>query len=66
MQPIDFKMINNTKRIAETKLNLHRTKGEKSPLSIFEVADLMDVINRADAMSATNNEPSIFHSMAYN
>jgi hypothetical protein len=59
-------MINNTKKVAETKLNRHRLEGKKSGLSIFDVADLMDVMNRAKELSHISNEPNIFHSMAYN
>ena len=66
MQLIDFKMIKNTKRIAETKLSQHRIAGKDSALSIFDVANLMDVMNRAEELSHTSNEPNIFHSMVYN
>lgn len=59
-------MINNTKKLAQQKLNRHRTEGASSKLSIFEVADLMDMLHRAEAMSHMDDTPSIFHSIAYN
>lgn len=59
-------MINNTKRIAEMQLNKHRVEGINSKLSIFEVANLMDMMKRAESMKEDKIQPSIFHSIAYN
>jgi hypothetical protein len=59
-------MINNTKRTAEFKLSKHRTDGERTSLSIFEVANLMDMIRRSEEMSTGIVQPNIFHSIAYN
>lgn len=66
MQLILKDMINNTKRIAEIQLNKHRTEGINSKLSIFEVANLMDMMKRAESMIEENTQPNIFHSIAYN
>ncbi len=66
MQLIDTKMINNTKQIAKNKLDKHRMEGQNSKLSIFEVANLLDMMKKAEELSHFSNEPSIFHSMAYN
>jgi hypothetical protein len=38
-------MINNTVTVAEYKITEHVQKGTESNLSIFEVAQLMDVIH---------------------
>jgi len=37
-------MINNSIKIAEFKLNQHKSSGIKSSLDIFQVAQLMDTI----------------------
>ena len=66
MQLIDSKMIKNTKQIAENKLSQHRQDGSNSKLSIFEVANLLDIMKRAEELSHFSNEPNIFHSLAYN
>lgn len=66
MQLILKDMINNTKRIAELQLSKHRTEGINSKLSIFEVANLMDMMKRAETMKEDKNQPNIFHSIAYN
>ena len=66
MQLIDFEMIKNQKKIAELRLERHREAGNRSQLSIFEVANLMDILHRAEVQSHFNNKPNIFHSMAFN
>ena len=59
-------MINNTKKTAEFKLNQHKQAGNNSNLTIFDVANLMDIIKHSEEMANKSIQPSIFHSLAYN
>jgi hypothetical protein len=56
-------MINNTISIAEFKLRQHFENGEKSTLSIEEVAELMDVVTFGIPVM-TNHTRSIFFSFS--
>ena len=58
-------MINNTIKTAKFKLNMHRQKGIKSELSVFQVAELLDSIKRAE-QKKESNPSSIFHSISLN
>ncbi len=58
-------MINNTVKTAKYKLTMHRQKGTKSELSIFQVAELLDAIKRAEESKETHAN-SIFHSISLN
>ena len=58
-------MINNTIKTAKFKLNMHRQKGIKSELSVFQVAELLDSIKRAEQQKESNSS-SIFHSISLN
>jgi hypothetical protein len=58
-------MINNTIKTAKFKLNMHRQKGIKSELSVFQVAELLDSIKRAEQQKESNSY-SIFHSISLN
>jgi len=54
-------MINNSIKIAQLKLNQHKTLGVNSSMNIFEVAELMDTIK----FNAQIKKPS-FRSIFYN
>ncbi len=58
-------MINNTIKTAKFKLNMHRQKGIKSELSVFQVAELLDSIKRAEQQKESN-PTSIFYSINLN
>ncbi len=58
-------MINNAIKRAEYKLEQHRSLGTKSPLSVIEVAQLMDIIKRGEAMKNSPSE-SLFFSFSVN
>lgn len=58
-------MINNTLKTAKFKLSMHRQKGTKSELSVFQVAELLDSIKRAEQQKELQTN-SIFHSISLN
>lgn len=58
-------MINNTIKRAEYKLEQHRSLGKRSPLSVVEVAQLMDIIKRGEA-AQDNPSSSLFFSFSVN
>lgn len=58
-------MINNTIKTAKFKLNMHRKKGTKSELSVFQVAELLDSIKRAENQKELKTI-SIFNSISLN
>lgn len=58
-------MIKNTLNIAKQKLEMHKNLGASSSLSIFEVANLLDIVNRNEAMGKQKNE-SLFFSYSAN
>ena len=62
MQFTGIDMNNNRIKTAKYKLSQHRVQGERSPLSIFQVAKLMDTINKANDQEEVNRNP-IFFSM---
>jgi hypothetical protein len=62
MQLTDFNMINNTIKTAKYKLSQHNLQGEKSSLSVFQVARLMDTIKNGENMNEGNNN-SIYFSL---
>lgn len=47
-------MINNTMMLAKKQLEMHSKMGEKSSLSIFEVAKLMDTLNEMEQMKSSD------------
>ena len=53
-------------KIARFKLSQHRLQGTKSKLNIFEVAHLMDSIKKAEQISNTYSNSSIFNSFGLN
>jgi hypothetical protein len=61
MQLTNLDMINNRIKTAKFKLNQHRTLGEKSTLSIYQVARLMDTVKRGDEINEAESQ-SIFFS----
>ena len=63
VSPIE--MINNSIKIAEYKLNLHKIQGVKSTLDVFQVAQLMDTIKYGDAVKRPQNS-SIFYNISAN
>lgn len=62
MQQTNFDMINNRIKTAKFKLNQHRDLGQKSNLSIHQVARLMDTLRKGEDMTESN-QPSYFFSM---
>lgn len=67
-QELKFKrlvMINNTIKRAEYKLKQHRSLGKRSPLSVVEVAQLMDIIKRGDK-AQESPASSLFFSFSVN
>lgn len=55
-------MINNTIKRAKFKLSQHKIQGVNSPLSVFEVAKLMDTLKIGESM-ADDNTSNIFFSL---
>lgn len=47
----------NPVELAQQKLKMHSEKGTSSPLSIFEVANLMDTVLFTDSNSSSSNSP---------
>lgn len=66
MQATNFSMINNSVKTAQFRIAQHRSQGIHSPLSIFDVANLLDKIKRAESYRDTNSKPSIFQSIGFN
>lgn len=58
-------MINNSIKLAEYKLNLHKVQGEKSELNVFEVAQLMDTIKYGQTVK-NPQKTSIFYNISVN
>ena len=58
-------MINNTVKLAKKQLEMHEQQGPNSPLSIYEVARLMDTINGYNEIKEIN-ENSIFFGFSHN
>jgi len=58
-------MINNTIKRAAYKLEQHRSLGKRSPLSVVEVAQLMDIIKRGDK-AQESSASSLFFSFSIN
>jgi hypothetical protein len=63
VSPIE--MINNSIKIAEYKLNLHKIQGVESTLDVFQVAQLMDTIKYGDSVKRPQNS-SIFYNISAN
>ena len=63
VRPVE--MINNSIKIAEFKLNLHKIQGVKSTLDVFQVAQLMDTIKYGDSVKRPQNG-SIFYNISAN
>ena len=66
MQATKFRMINNNVKTAQFRIAQHRTQGVHSPLSVFDVANLLDQIKRAESFTDNNSKPSIFQSIGFN
>ena len=62
MQLTNVDMINKTINTAKYKLSQHKLQGEKSSLSVFQVARLMDEIKKAENMESSNSN-SIYFSL---
>ena len=58
-------MINNSIKVAEFKLNQHKSQGVKSTLDIFQVAQLMDTVKYAENIKRPMNS-SIFYNISAN
>ena len=58
-------MINNSIKVAEFKLNQHKTQGVRSTLDVFQVAQLMDTIKYGDNVKRPMNT-SIFYNISAN
>ncbi len=60
-------MINNTIELAKRQLEVHAQMGEKSTLSIFEVARLMDTVSEMSCVKSSKlNNDSIFFGFSVN
>ena len=53
-------MINNRIKTAKFKLSQHKLQGEKSELSVFEVARLMDTVKWGEEMNKDRSENILF------
>lgn len=53
-------MNNNRIKAAKFKLSKHRTMGEETTLSIFQVARLMDTVSGKNAGAQPGNSPIFF------
>lgn len=62
---IENTMIKNTLNIAKKKLEMHKDLGAQSSLSIFDVANLLDIIKRNEAAGKQKDE-SLFFSYSAN
>jgi hypothetical protein len=58
-------MINNSVNIAKYKLKLHQEMGANSQLSIFDVANLMDILRANEGVEVQSNS-SIFFGFSMN
>lgn len=58
-------MINNEIKRAQYKLEQHRSMGTNSPMSIIEVARLMDLVKKGESMKKSPSE-SLFFSFSVN
>ena len=58
-------MINNSIKVAEFKLNQHKSNGVKSTLDIFQVAKLMDTIKYGEDIRRPMTT-SIFYNISAN
>jgi hypothetical protein len=58
-------MINNSIKLAQYKLTLHKELGSKSELNIFQVAQLMDTIKFGGNLGQSQKS-SIFYSIGSN
>ena len=54
-------MINNAVSLAQYKLKLHQDQGQKSELSVIEVAQLMDIIYFGPCKLENKKESIFFH-----
>ena len=62
MQLSDFNMTSNALKNAKHKLSKHNLLGEKSSLSVFQVARLRDTIKKSENIIEEGNT-SIFFSL---
>lgn len=62
---IESKMIKNNLRIARQKLEMHYQLGMESKLSIFEVANLKDLVLKGESVKEPQKS-SIFFSFSVN
>jgi hypothetical protein len=60
MQLTNLNMINNRIKTAKFKLSQHKLQGEKSELSVFEVARLMDTVKWGEEMNKDRSENILF------
>ncbi len=56
-----MQLINNKVKVAKYKLSQHRLQGERSALSVFQVATLMDMVRRGE-VDEKNGAHSVFYS----
>jgi hypothetical protein len=66
MQATKFRMINNNVKTAQYRIAQHRTQGVQSQLSVFDVANLLDQIKRAESLAEPLSKPTIFQSIGFN
>ena len=62
MQQTNIDMINNKVKTAKFKLSQHKLQGESSSLSVYQVAILMDTVNKGFD-NADANQSTIFFSL---
>jgi hypothetical protein len=65
MKPTKQTFKRNTSIFAKEKLNKHRELGTKSPFSIIEVAQMLDVVHSKNSKE-TETQESIFFSVSLN
>ena len=54
-------MINNSIKLAYYKLSKHKQLGVQSNMNIFEVADLMDTIIKANSIKSQTSTPIFYN-----
>ena len=55
MQATNFNMIQNRIKNAQYKLAQHKAMGVNSDLSVYQVAQLMDMVKRGEQLEEGNN-----------
>jgi hypothetical protein len=66
MQATKVKMVSNNIKTAQFRLEQHRLMGTNSHLTIEDVANLLDMINKAESYIQPSSQPTIFQSIGFN